>query len=422
MAPAKSVGIAALPKKLFGQVRLPVSKSLSNRVLVLEHLTKAGIFRGEYSDAHDTHIMQKVLEDLSAGVRHIHVGDAGTVARFITAICALCPFGTIRLEGTPRMNQRPMEALLAALMDLGAQFHFHHTPFCMPFTVQGVTTKHGQVVLTPSQSSQFLSALLLMAPVLPLPFTIVVPHHIPSRPYVSLTCSLLSYYGYTAQWTQDRIILDKTLRMANVPVANLLAEADWSAAIYFILLAGLVPGSSIRIPGLFPNSLQGDGLNMARVLAPLGLGFEFDHNGLKPMYFGEPNADLSLDFSDCPDLAQPVACYVVAKGAKGRLTGLGTLPHKETDRLSALCLELAKTGTQIWHTGDSLEIGGPEGLNPDAKLIFDTHDDHRMAMALSLLLCKFVHARIQHPSVVTKSFPDYWTQLSNVGVSIIQYP
>ncbi|MBI3142779.1 MAG: hypothetical protein HYZ16_08125 [Bacteroidetes bacterium] len=422
MAPTTTIGIAAKPSSLRGQVRLPISKSLSNRVLILEHLTKAGIYAANYSDANDTMLMQKALAALTSGTRHIQVGDAGTVARFITALCALTPLGDIYIEGSARMNQRPMEPLLSTLAGLGAHFRFHGQPLHLPFTVHGTKTVRHHIRLPQAQSSQFLSALLLMAPALPMPFTLLVSHDIPSRPYAMLTCSLLSYYGFSAQWSPGAIKLNHAPTTQPKPQTELLDEADWSAAIYFILLAGLVPQAHITMPGLYAHSLQGDGQNMSNVLSCLGVGFDYSHEGLRPKYLGEPIADLTLDCTDCPDLAQPIACYLVAKGCKGELTGLGTLPLKETDRISALCVELEKTGAQIWHTHERIGIDATQELNHDDNLLLHTHNDHRMAMGLSLLLCTFAHAKIHDHGVVSKSFPDYWNQLAHLGMSLIQYP
>ncbi|MFY0673115.1 MAG: hypothetical protein JXQ87_06905 [Bacteroidia bacterium] len=437
MASKTSIKLISAPSELIGSIDLPISKSLSNRALVLEFLAGEDINTLEISSANDSQLLKRILsEGLKAN--EINVEDAGTVARFTLAICAVLDNKTRLIKGTERMHRRPMKPLTDALIQLGADIDFLDKDGFLPLKIKGTKNPKSNCTLNPSLSSQFLTALLLIAPKLPNNFKIELSSEITSRPYAQMTFELLKQYGFKV------IESGKQLKIQNskFKIQNLkyLIEGDWSAAIYFLFFNALTQeiktpstqptkgflntNSKFKIKNLKFISLQGDRY-IDSILVQLGIEITFDDAGVSSRIVSTQKEKIVLDFSKNPDLAQPFACYMVAQKLKGKLTGLHTLKHKETDRIEALKKELTKVGAIIETSDSTLEIlrysiSNSSGLKQvlESKIQnskFNTYNDHRMAMSLALVQMAHPEFEIEHPEVVSKSFPEFWHTLESLG-------
>lgn len=456
MAQNSLIRLKSAPKSLVGNVVLPISKSLSNRALVLKFLLGEDLGQLKISSANDSQLLLRILLNFSH-LNSIDVHDAGTVARFTLAICAVFDNKERTISGTERMHQRPVKPLVDALKQLGGKIQYLGKEGFLPLTIQGTNTPKPHCDLEPSLSSQFLTALLLIAPKLSLPFCISLSSQITSRPYAEMTFQLLKLYGYKFNETENHLTISKpeAEKQETSEVSKkreLFTEGDWSAAIYLlffnILIKKIKPAedktqsqnyaspnsikfqdnnttqvfsgennpdvaSAFYIENLLDNSLQGDRY-IEHLLLPLGIKMEFSSNGVTSLLTDLPNRSIELDFSKNPDLAQPFACYMVAKKLTGKLSGLQTLKHKETDRIEALKNELSKVGADVQTDNSSLKIKGYADVFPEQKT-FRTYNDHRMAMSLALVQIVHSNFEIENPVVVSKSFPDFWKTLEALG-------
>ncbi|MBI1184526.1 hypothetical protein GC194_09650 [bacterium] len=428
-------------------VHLPVCKSLSNRALILHFLHNKPIDSLQLSTANDTALMRNILESFYKS-KEIDVADAGTVARFIMALCAVADTKTRTIYGSARMHERPMKALSDSLTMLGAKVEFLAQPGFLPLKITGTDKPATACEIDPTESSQFVSAILLLAPLLPLPFTIFLTDKITSKPYAEMTMGALKQYGYLVEEGKNQLRITKYKNENSHP--KQLEEADWSAAIYFLFINALIEtkyhteakqqslfssgisptetqlkqvtqklsGFKIYLPGLYEFSLQGD-RQIDELLSKLGLQLRHDENGFYCTQGKASETEITLNFADNPDLAQPFACYMAAAKIRGTLRGLHTLAHKETNRMAALQNELKKVGAKVETTSESLSLMGFEAVDNSAEnQIFETYNDHRMAMSLFLLQIAHPHISMRHPQVVVKSFPQFWEAVKSLGFKL----
>ncbi len=407
--------IKKLPSFVKGSVRLPASKSLCNRALIIGAL--GGFMPENISEARDSQDLALVLQKWrksSAQEECLYdAGAGGTTYRFMLAFLATRPGHQI-LTGSERMLQRPVGPLVDALRQMGARLEYLGKEGFPPLRIGPFQGGGGQmrVRLSANVSSQYLTALLLVAPSLSGGLTII-PQGIPvSRPYLDMTVKLMRYFGVEVQ---------ETGAGWHVPPGSVYrarpyrVEADWSAASYFYALAALAEEADLFLPDLQENSLQGDSILLAR-MRDWGVESRFEQNGLRILRRpdAKPTPPLEMDFFRQPDLAQTFAVLAAAFGHPLRLSGLQTLRIKETDRLAALQTELQKVGVQAQISGGeqpSLTIRGRAHWSQPP--LFDTYEDHRMAMALSILAMRG-DVRIKEPEVVGKSFPGFWEELGNL--------
>ena len=392
-------------------ISLPISKSLSNRVLILEKITGNQLGIKKFSEARDTEILQNLLSQTEQ-TQEIDVEDAGTVARFMLAYCATIPERTFHLHGTYRMHQRPIAPLVNALRALGCEIQYLREPGFLPLTIKSPRELKSETELDTSLSSQFLSALLLISPKIKTPFSIKLSSRVASLPYAKMTASIIEQYGYTAHFSNVEVIVEK-MGKAQEYDPEKLTEGDWSAAIYFLLINALGQGINITIPNISINSLQGDS-DVDKLLVPLGIEVFQNSEGISSRLIEKPNT-CNLDLANNPDLAQPIITYMVAKKITGSITGLHTLGHKETDRLKALEVELSKIGAIIRTDSGSLSILSYSGQPETSNYTLETYNDHRMAMSFFLLQLVNPNIGIRNPEVVGKSFPSFWTKLEQIG-------
>lgn len=394
-------------------ITLPLSKSVCNRALIINAFTPGAASLTEVAHCSDTQAMTTALTSDSD---EINVGGAGTAMRFLTAYFASQPGRTVTLDGDERMRQRPIAPLVTALRLCGAKIDYTGTEGFPPLRIHGSTLTGGSLSIDASISSQFVSALLMAAPLMSDGLHLTLDGEISSAPYIDLTLHLMRMAGINAERERNEI----TVAHGQYSPASLPAEADWSAASYWYEIEALTSGF-ISLRGLDADSRQPDRA-VSRIYESLGV--VTDTEGEEPgcidlMASPELSPRLILDLSDTPDLTQTIAVTCAMAGIPFRLTGLASLKIKETDRLAALQTELLKVGVSVNITGGhTMEWDGRR--RPIASLPeFDTYGDHRMALALAPVAIYIPGIVIRNAEVVGKSYPEYWKHLSEAGFKII---
>ncbi len=392
------------------QVNIPASKSLSNRWLVLQYLSRGSIVLNNLSTADDTKLMQKLLSSLDApthGVTILYCDNAGTAARFLTAVLSVTD-GHYIITGCSRMKQRPIAPLVEALIQIGATIDYAEQQECFPLSIIGKPLQGGKVNIDVSQSSQFVSALMLIAPFLPKGLTINIAGPMVSESYIRMTADVLRQAGIAVQYGTNTIYIPNAKPMCG----TVDVEADWSSVAYLYnwVLFGRKP---LYIAGLSQMSSQGDRV-VADIYRQLGVDTIYIYNGVMLQRSDVSPTSFTYNFIDCPDLVPAVVVACAGLGIEGRFEGLDTLPYKETDRIKALACELAKLNINTRCSTNSLYLLPRIGtMKLDTPVCLSSHSDHRMAMAFSVF--RFLLPRgsisISEQLCVGKSFPNYWDEM-----------
>lgn len=404
--------IKAPEERLRASVQLPASKSISNRALILNALSYSPYDIQNLSDCDDTEVMVKALNSDS---RDFDIKAAGTAMRFLTAFLSKI-VGEWTITGTERMKNRPIKLLVDALNSLGARIEYMEKEGYPPLRIFGSALQGGEISLAGGVSSQYISALLMIAPLMEKGLTLHLEGNIISRPYINLTLQLMEQFGVKATWNGQTI---KILPQEYKPI-RFTVESDWSAASYWYSIMALSKNAEIELLGLFKNSLQGDAAG-AKLFAQLGVGTTFTDRGVMLKYNGNVTKKLIYNFVNEPDLAQTFVVTCVLLNIPFRFTGLQSLKIKETDRIEALKTELRKLGYLLTDSNDSILEWNGERCEPEADPIIATYEDHRMAMAFApaaLVLPKGL--KVADPEVVTKSYPAYWEDLRKAGFALIE--
>lgn len=404
--------IKAPEERLRASVQLPASKSISNRALILNALSYSPYDIQNLSDCDDTEVMVKALNSDS---RDFDIKAAGTAMRFLTAFLSKI-VGEWTITGTERMKNRPIKLLVDALNSLGARIEYMEKEGYPPLRIFGSALQGGEISLAGGVSSQYISALLMIAPLMEKGLTLHLEGNIISRPYINLTLQLMEQFGVKAIWNGQTI---KILPQEYKPI-RFTVESDWSAASYWYSIMALSKNAEIELLGLFKNSLQGDAAG-AKLFAQLGVGTTFTDRGVMLKYNGNVTKKLIYNFVNEPDLAQTFVVTCVLLNIPFRFTGLQSLKIKETDRIEALKTELRKLGYLLTDSNDSILEWNGERCEPEADPIIATYEDHRMAMAFApaaLVLPKGL--KVADPEVVTKSYPAYWEDLRRAGFALIE--
>ena len=385
------------------------SKSESNRMLILQKLFRE-ITIHNLSDSDDTHHLQAALSSQDA---EINVGHAGTAMRFLTAFFAIQQKRTTILSGSKRMHQRPIKVLVEALRALGAEISYLGNEGFPPLKITGKQLTKDQVKINGNISSQYISALLLIAASLPNGLRVELVGEITSIPYINMTLSLLNQIGITTSF-EGQIIQVNTLEEANKHTIEV--ESDWSSASYFYSIAALSSVSSeIRLSSYKKESLQGDAI-LAEIYKSFGVETVYETNSIVLRKTKEHNKEhLTIDLNKAPDIAQTIAVTCYGLGVSCELLGLHTLKIKETDRLEALHSELTKLGANISVTPTSLYLNSSSEIVADVSV--ETYNDHRMAMAFAPLGMK-IPLEILDADVVTKSYRNFWKDLQKIGFQL----
>lgn len=430
------------PSSIRTSIQLPASKSISNRALIIHALGKGDCLPENLSDCDDTRVMVKALTE---GGDTIDILAAGTAMRFLTAYFSITP-GQRILTGTARMQQRPIQLLVDALRQLGADIAYTNREGFPPLRIRGKEPNNcelknceqevckqevckqenckqevceqekketlcSELTLQGNVSSQYISALLMIGPMLPHGLTLHLSGNIISRPYIDLTLQLMGEFGAKAEWTSESTITVHPQPYHSVPFT---VESDWSAASYWYEMAALSEEAEIELTGLFSNSYQGDSRGR-ELFSQLGVETAFTPHGVKLTKSGQRVERMEADLVDIPDLAQTFVVTCALLNIPFRFTGLQSLKIKETDRITALRNELRKLGYAIEEENDSVLYWNGERCEAEVSPLIATYEDHRMAMAFApaALCCPSV--RIAHPHVVSKSYPRYWDDLRQAG-------
>lgn len=405
-------------KHTFCTIQLTGSKSESNRALILNALSKGKVAVKNLSSADDTVTLDGILRSRrseaassgsTASLPVVDIGPAGTAMRFLTAYFATTGQQVI-ITGTERMKQRPIGILVDALKTLGSEVEYVEKPGFPPLKF-GTQFRQAskQVDIQGNISSQFITALLLVAASLPEGLQLNIVGDLTSRPYVEMTLAMLQEAGISHHWQGSSISIPPQEFKASV----ITVEPDWSAASYWYAIAALSEASTITLPYLKQNSLQGDS-RISEIMESFGITTRFTDKGLELSKNSDQPQGRFFDLKDCPDLAQTVIVCSAALGHNATFTGLETLKIKETDRVAALQNELAKIGValrednQVYHL-DCNNLHFPE------KITVKTYEDHRMAMAFAPLALKVEQVEIEEPGVVGKSYPSFWEDLKKAG-------
>ena len=393
--------------ELTGEVRLPASKSISNRLQIINALSGGLIEIDNLSNARDSQTMKNIL---AGNPSVIDVKDAGTAMRFLTAYYAI---GTnqVIIKGTERMHQRPIGILVEALIVLGANIEYLNKKGYPPLKINPFQPIYAcqELEIDSSISSQYISSLMMISPYLPSGLWLKLKGGIASQPYVNMTLSLMKTSGAEAKMGGDKI----HIKSSKYSSLKQTVESDWSAASYWYSFLALSDKGSISLKGLNKNSIQGDSV-IAEFFKPFGVKTKFfDEGVLLEKVSVELPEKIEIDFCDYPDLAQTIAVFCAVKGIELAMKGVESLKIKETNRLTALKSELLKLGVAITQKGAIYTIHGKDINKLPRELSIETYEDHRMAMAfapLSLL----GDISFDNKSVVNKSFPSFWSEIEKL--------
>ena len=409
-----------------GTVRLPGSKSISNRVLLLAALAQGETEIGGLLDADDTRVMQEALKKLGvrfsgarvAGVggafpikqAELFLGNAGTAFRPLTAALALSD-GDYRLSGVPRMHERPIADLVDALRGIGARIDYLGKQGYPPLHIRSAKVVASEVKVKGDVSSQFLTALLMALPLTGRPATIEVEGELVSKPYVEITLNAMRRFGIDvkrAGWNR----FDVPAGEYRSP-GRIMVEGDASSASYF-LAAGAIGGGPVRVEGVGRGSVQGD-VRFTEVLERMGAKVLLGEDAIEVSNPGRTLEAIDLDLNHIPDAAMTAAVLALFADGPSTLRNIANWRVKETDRLAAMATELRKLGAEVEEGADWLRISPPEDLLPNQKI--DTYDDHRIAMCFSLVALAGVPVTINDPACVAKTFPGYFEVFQSITAS-----
>lgn len=400
--------LVTAPAELKGNIKLPSSKSISNRALIINALAYSDNQIQNLSDCDDTAVMIKALNSDSNA---FDVGAAGTSMRFLTAFLSKI-VGEWTITGSERMKQRPIKLLVDALNTLGAKIEYMENEGCPPLRIFGSALQGGEIELDGGISSQYISALLMIAPGMQNGLKLTLTGNIISIPYINMTLSMMEEFGVKAYWKENTI----TIPAQTYKPIPYTVEGDWSGASYWYEMLALCGKGDVFLQDLRKDSQQGDS-KIAELFKQLGVKTSYEKGGVRLSPNGNLTPKMQYNFVDQPDMAQTFVVTCCMLNVPFRFSGLQSLKIKETDRIAALINEMKKLGFVIAETSDSvLEWNGERCEEAQDKSI-DTYDDHRMALAFAPIAFK-QSVTINHPQVVSKSFPSFWNDLKAVGFGI----
>ena len=455
--------------RLRGKIVLPASKSISARALIINALSGSDLLPLNLSDSDDTKAMLRGLQSSSEsplrgarskeqGAREhqlpeqtscslppcplplkkegrrgsvIDIGAAGTAMRFLTAFLSVTP-GEYVITGTERMRQRPISILVDALRQLGADIAYEGEEGFPPLRIVGKAgLEGGQLTVAGNVSSQYISALMMIAPTLRKGLRLTLTGRIASRPYLDMTVAMMRDFGAKVEWEASPLRGGLEGSVIEVQPGTYTQrpyhiESDWSAASYWYEMIAVAPDAEteVELTGLHRDSIQGDS-KVREMFRHLGVETTFFHedNGTEAVRLkrsGKPCPHLELDFIGQPDLAQTLIVTCTLLGTTFRFSGLASLKIKETDRTAALQTELRKLGFVVHEDGESVVWWDGERCQAEAAPAFDTYEDHRMAMSLAPACLRFGREiQINNPKVVSKSYPAFWDDLKKAGTKIV---
>lgn len=400
-------------KNLNGIITIPSSKSESNRILIIKELSNYNFKINNLSNSDDTIILQNILNNKNNNNNVFDVGAAGTTMRFLTSYFSILS-GERILTGSNRMKSRPIKILVDALNSIGANISYIEKDGYPPIKIKGNPNITGKIQIDSTISSQYITSLILIAPILKNGLVLEFKNNKVSESYITMTLDIIKKFGI------NYILNNNILEIQNQKYKKIdeyTIEGDWSSVSYWYSFAALSNNCNLIINGLKYPSLQGDSI-ISKIFESFGVKTEFIETGIKLIKTDNITKEFNFDFINCPDLAQTVIVIMSCLGISGKLTGLKTLKIKETNRIFALKNELLKFGINCNIIDDSIYID-----NPKIKYSIDnieTYEDHRMAMSFSVLSMIFSNIKIKNPLVVSKSYPSFYSDLEKCGFIVKQ--
>ncbi len=394
-------------------IKLSGSKSLSNRLLLLKEILDLKIDLKNLSDSEDTTLLLKALRQIKeAKNKNINILDAGTDMRFLTALLAIKK-GTWTITGSDRMKKRPIGELVAALKSLGAEIEFLEKENYPPLEIKGKIILGGALKIDASQSSQFISALLLISPKLKNGLVLTLKNRIVSSPYIEMTAALLKKFNVPISKLKNTYTVNSSTKSKQIKVIKI--ESDWSSASYWYSICALSKNAKIELNFLNKKSLQSDSI-LPELYKILGVETKYKKNSIIISRKKLETKSINYNFINCPDIAQTFAVTCFGLDICAKLNGLSTLKFKESDRIIALKTELEKMGAKLVITNNSIELKKSKAIQFEG--VIETYNDHRMAMSFSPLALVYNSIKIANPEVVSKSYPRFWKDLKSVGFSV----
>ncbi|OQX97809.1 MAG: hypothetical protein B6I24_07450 [Bacteroidetes bacterium 4572_128] len=398
---------------LIGKIFLPSSKSISNRLLIIRFLCENDFEIGNLSNSDDTKILEKTLYKIKNSSKKdefikFNIGNSGTSIRFLTSLLSTQK-GKFIIDCSERMKKRPIFIMVKALRELGADIEFLEKKNFFPLKIIGKNLISKTVEMDANISSQFISSLLLIAPILPDGLKIILNKKIVSSPYIDLTLSLLKEFGIKFYRKKNEISIKKGAFLEK----NFFVESDWSSASYWYEFASFSENVNLEIYGLKEKSLQGDKI-VHEIFKKFSIETFFKKNSiiLKKNFFIKTTIFFKFDFSDCPDLVQTVVVTLCFLKIPFEISGLETLKYKESSRVETLQLELKKFGFILKYDGKILSWKINDFIiNKNKNIFIETHDDHRIAMAFAPVILKNYNLKFNNPEVVNKSYPNFWKEI-----------
>ena len=417
---SKNILLSKKTKSVSGTVNLTGSKSECNRALIIKALSGGKVKVENISSAEDTVSLNGILwgsKNVQALKGHpvleTNVGPAGTAMRFLTAYFTLLDEAEIIITGSERMKQRPIGILVDALRALGAHIQYEEKDGYPPLRIKGGFEQlSNKISVRGDISSQYITALLLIAAKLPLGLELHIEGELTSKPYVEMTLAMLDQCGIKHTWIDNIIAIEPQ----EFKETSIYVEPDWSAASYWYAIAALADEAEIFLSGLTQYSLQGDSV-ITEIMANFGITSQFKEGGVYLQKEAKPIIRKIFDLKECPDLAQTIIVVCAALGHEATFTGLETLKIKETDRIAALQNELAKMGVKLIEKGQIYKLDCNEKFIPEHMFV-KTYEDHRMAMAFAPLALIIPELEIEDVQVVEKSYPAFWRDLEKVGFEL----
>lgn len=402
----ESIRITARQNKLSSSVQLPLSKSISNRGLIISALSEGKATNVQLSDSDDTVLLAQLLEQLNEGKHtELNCHNAGTVLRFLTAYLSITP-GEWILKGDERMHQRPIDPLVQALQELGAEIEYTKDEGSLPLRIKGKRLQGGNTSIMADISSQFISALMMIGPMMQDGLELICYEPFSSLPYIEMTARVMKAAGAELVLDMPNIRIKGTGYKESV----LPFETDWSSAAHWYALMALAKDGELMLQGLKEDSLQGDSVTHS-YFKMLGIETTFENEGARIRKHFWKAAGFNFMMKDHPDLAPSMIVTTAAKGFEGNFYGLENLKIKESDRVQSLINELAKCSIECSYEDGQLSF---QSQKIKIKKAIDTYNDHRIAMAFAPLAMLGQPLTINNPSVVNKSYPAFWSELQKV--------
>ena len=402
------IEISSTDKTIYGSIDLESSKSISNRLLIIEELCKTKFEIQNLSNARDTKILFEILNNYKTR-KDLNCEDAGTALRFIIAFLTTRE-GIWRVSGSKRMHERPVKPLIDCLKDLGCEIKYLENKGFPPIEIKkSKKLKSKKLSLVGDISSQFISALLLVAPTIENGLTLEITSKVLSKPYIAMTLGLMSEFGIEHSWKNNVI----KVKQQNYLAKNIKVENDWSAASFWYSFLALSKSGEIKIPNLNANSLQGDSV-LSSIYLKLGIKTEFNEDSIILNKTKNVAKELELDLSNHPDLALPIIVTCCGLGIKAHLMGLESLKVKESNRLECIKQELRKFNISCEIDSTSIKIKENQNIVQPISLI-KCHNDHRIAMSIAPLCMKVDSIKFDDKEVVNKSYPKFWEDIDRVS-------